>query len=252
MRPSSPIRMDPLSLARLFDAASGVPRLPPVEVRAVYDIRHQPAASSSSKPAAPKTPSPSKQASEALDLGTLHFNRRGELASNSEGGNENESPQARILSPPATAITPPTGSPLMRTPQASLKHGKRPMREPLQNINQEENLTCYTCTAKGRTPNIIWKDAVPICFTCRGSTFSEPVQGEKPTERRCDSGLFRESSQQQSHRLTTDEWQTEIKENYKEFETKNEGLATKGDDLDTTMHDAVDSDESSSFSLLEL
>ena len=253
MRSPSPIQMNSLSLARFYDAAASAPFGPPLQVRAMCDIRYGPDTSSTTNEMGEmrlKTPSPSKSKSptEPLDLGNLRINKRGELVSSSDSEGSVEQRHDSILSPPAMVITPPLG-----TPQASAKKGKRPLRELLEEPKQaEEHLTCYTCKAKGRNPNGTMKEGLAICLTCRQSSFFDRVLAHISIEQTSNGASARQNQQSESHRRTTAEWQAEIKENYKEFETQKEGTPARRHDLDITMHDVVDSDENLEFSQLEV
>lgn len=197
VRSQSPIRMDPLSMARLYDPAACAPFSQlPLEVRMMHEIRVTPQVSPTSRRAAPMTPPPlvglqpfldrvtpasrrSQFVSPPLlagtpptrDLGRTHI-RRGQLASRSDSADDGRSVRAEMASPPAAVITPPVA-----TPQKSVKQGKQPLaalmlpESSIDNMNQwpkPGKVGCLLETSSSPTKDkrdpVVMKHAV--CYSC--------------------------------------------------------------------------------------
>ncbi|KAK3684440.1 hypothetical protein LTR37_020280 [Vermiconidia calcicola] len=301
--PQSPLRLNSLTLARLHDAMalSNPPSsLTDVEVHTLHRVRRDSEVSNQEN-RDPQTPEPSVKAGTvrcqrtrrlnliidgrkptAVNLGSTHINRHGKLASRSDVGGEHESgfygsPVAKDISPVFSVRGSASknevgrnqysGPILSPSKRSKTPHAPKLDAVPSSAADKMDDLTCYACSAGGRTSRLTTKDGNAVCSGCQEATIHEWVDdtfrhGSEEDKMQLWGSWFAfgsrdnfqkgtmptpEGSQGRHDSLATsgaatgrqdpDQWQAAVRQNFKEFQTKKE------EKMDVTMEDAVDSEE---------
>lgn len=194
----SPIRLNPLSLARLHDALSSSQHAFPnsgfadFEVRALHELRSGIGSSYNNQQDPNRTPSRAtvlRESPSGVNLGSTHVDRRGKLASRSDSGKENEGSAAvSIRTPPTREITPPASN----VRASARRGGKRPLRDtdsPTKSVKSIKSSTlpsslerrnsartCSSCAVYGRVPRIVLRDGMETCLTCEESSIHRWIE----------------------------------------------------------------------------
>ncbi|KAF2483257.1 hypothetical protein BDY17DRAFT_324009 [Neohortaea acidophila] len=282
--PQSPVRLHSLSLARFHEAVGMLPPSPPsslsdFEVRTVRHIVHTTPASARHARNVPyassAVPISEDTFSDTVDLGSTHIDRRGRLASRSPSASKNRTPTNSAFSTPAKNITPPAvmyeSSPEKRgrsSRQRSLAIKHWNSRSPSIK-SRIPRTTCYSCAIRNRRSRFGEENGVQTCLTCASPSkhhvernYSRSDGNEsyhqqdhnapstvdlEPLPTRPAGPKAEDSPQKASLEAKVEDWQVQIQKNFEEFEArKREGVE---ENLDVTMDDLEDSDES--FSMLQ-